>query len=182
MRAVAKEPASTQVALATLLPLTAGAFAAWAMWVVGDRLGIDMVPYFLLGSCTTLFVSANWLNRVLFQGVRALIPYAAAIVTSLLIWSWQWQAFNSLVPGSGLTYGYFLRPDGAKAGFWVLTCPFWTGLTCLSVCFIAALTLGWRAGARRSLACILPWWLLALIVFAAPSMYLAAKGNAAVFI
>lgn len=182
MRTVAKNPASMQVAVATLVPLIVWAFAAWAMWLIGDRFGMDMVPLFLVGLCVELIASAAWLNRVLFDGMKTLLPYAAAISAILLIWLWQRQAFISLVPGSDLTYGYFLRPDGAKARFWVLTCPFWVGLTCLSVCFIAALTSGWRAGARRSLACIVPWWLLAFLVFAAPSMNLAINGNALIFI
>jgi hypothetical protein len=106
----------------------------------------------------------------------------AAIAAILAIWLWQRQAIISLVPGSELTYGYFLKPVGAEARFWVLTCPFWVGLTCLSACCIAALILGWRAGARRSLTCLVPWWLLAFLVFALPSMNLAVQGNATVFI
>jgi len=78
--------------------------------------------------------------------------------------------------------GYFLKPEGAKAGFWVLTCPLRVGLTCLSVCFITALVSGWRAGIRRQLVCMIPWWLAAFLIFVLPSMYLDAQGNASVFI
>jgi hypothetical protein len=56
------------------------------------------------------------------------------------------------------------------------------GLSCLSICFIAALVSGWRAGFRRSLACMIPWWLTAFLIFALPSIYLDAQGNASVFI
>jgi hypothetical protein len=178
----AKNPAPLQVAVATLAPLIVWVFAACAMTVIGDRFGMDMVPFVLVGLCAVLLVSAAWLNQVLFGGLRTLIPFTAAIAAILLVWLWQRQAFISLVPGSNLTYGYFLRPDGANARFWVLTCPFWVGLACLSVCCLAALISGWRAGARRSLACIVPWWLLAFLVFAGPSMNLAVQGNALVFI
>lgn len=182
MRTVAKNPAPMQVAIATLVPLIVWVFAAWAMWVIGDRSGVDMVPLFLVGLCAALFASAAWLNHVLFRGIRTLLPFTAAIVIILAIWLWQRQEFISHVPGRELPYGYFLRPAGAAAGFWVLTCPFWVGLTCLSVCCIASLISGWRAGARRSLACIVPWWLSAFLAFAAPSMNLAAQGKALVFI
>ena len=182
MRTVPNNPASKQVALATLVPFLVGVFTAWAAHVIGERIGMDLVPFILVGWCAVLFASATWLSRVLFWGGRTLIPFTAAIAVILAIWLWQRQAFVSLVPGSQLTYGYFLKPVGAEARFWVLTCPFSVGLTCLSVCCIAALILGWRAGARRSLTCIVPWWLLAFVVFALPSMNLAAKGNASVFI
>ena len=171
-----------QVALATVVPLIVGVFATRATILVGERFGMDIVPFVLMGWCMVLFGSATWLNQVLFRGVKTLLPFAAAIVAILSIWLWQRQAFVSLVPRSGLTYGYFLKPDGAAARFWVLTCPFWVGLTCLSVCCVAALISGWHAGARRSLVCIVPWWLLAFLVFALPSMYLDAQGNASVFI
>jgi hypothetical protein len=87
-----------------------------------------------------------------------------------------------LVPRSGLTYGYVLTPEGAEARFWTLTCPFRVGLACLFVCLIATVVTGWRAGFRGSLACIIPWWLTAFLIFSLPSMYLDAQGNASVFI
>jgi len=171
-----------QVALATVVPLIVWVFAAWATCVIGDRLGWDTVPFVLVGWCAALFASAVWLNQVLFRSVKTLLPSTAAMIVILAIWLWQRQAFISLFPGSELPYGYFLKPDSAKVHFWVLTCPFWVGLTCLSVCLIAALILGWRAGARRSLSCIVPWWLLAFLVFALPSINLAVQGKALVFI
>ena len=182
MRTVPKDPASMQVALATLIPQIVWVFFAWATMVIGDRFGWDTVPFVLVGWCAALFASAVWLNQVLFRSVKTLLPFTAAIIVILAIWLWQRQAFISLFPGSELPYGYFLRPDGAKAGFWVLTCPFWVGLSCLSVCCIVALISGWRAGARRSLACIVPWWLLTFLVFALPSINFAVQGNALVFI
>ncbi|MFY9731916.1 MAG: hypothetical protein WAK24_15025, partial [Candidatus Acidiferrales bacterium] len=91
-------------------------------------------------------------------------------------------AFTLLVPKVGLAYGYFLKPEGAEARFWVLVCPFWVGLICLSVCRIAALVSWWRAGARFSLTCMIPWWLAAVVVDAMPSMYLDGQGNASLFI
>ncbi len=156
MRIVPKFPAPFQVALATLVPLIIGVFVFWAMKVIGERIGMDMIPFILVGCCGVLFASAAWLNQVLFRSVKTLHPFIAAIGAILLIWLWQRQAFMTLVPRSGLTYWYFLEPDGAGARFWVPRCPFWVGLISLSFCLIAALISGWRAGARRSLACIVP--------------------------
>lgn len=149
---------------------------------IGERYGRDTLPFVLVGWCVALFVSATWLNQVVFRRTKTLLPFLAATLAILLIWLWQRQAFTMFVPRSGLTYGYFLTSDGTEARFWVLTCPFRVGLICLSVCFIAALVSGWHAGARRTLACMIPWWLTAFLIFALPSMYLDAQGNASVFI
>jgi hypothetical protein len=148
----------------------------------GERYGMDAVPFALVGWCVVLFGSAAWLNQVLFRRTKTFFPFLAAIATILLSWLWQKHAFAVLVPGARLTYGYFLKPEGTSARHWVLTYPLWAGLVCLSACFIAALVSAWAAGARRSLVCLLPWWVAAFIVFALPSMYLDAQGNASVFI
>jgi len=171
-----------RVALATIVPLVVGVFATSGTMIIGERYGMDAVPFVLVGWCVVLFASAAWLNQILFCGLKTFLPFVAAIVTILSIWLWQRRAFTTLIPRSGLTYGYFLTPGEAGARFWVLTCPFCVGLACLSVCFVAALVSGWRAGGRRSLACMIPWWLAAFLVFALPSMYLDAVGNASVFI
>jgi hypothetical protein len=144
--------------------------------------GIGAVASVLIGWCLVLVGSAAWLNHVLFRRLASVLPYLVAVVTTLLIWFWQRHAFTVLIPSGELRYGYFLRSEGAKARFWVLSCPFWVGLACLSICFIAALVLAWRAGARFSLACLVPWWVAALLVFALPSMYLDGQGNASIFI
>jgi hypothetical protein len=138
--------------------------------VVGERYGSDTMPFVLVGWCVALGCSAFWLNRAGFHQTRTLFPFLAAVAVILLVWMWQRQAFTMLVPRSGLTYGYFLKSDGAKARFWTLTCPFRVGLTCLSICFIATLMSAWRAGFRRLLACVTPWWLTAFLVFSLPSM------------
>ena len=182
MTAAPEKPATMQIALSTIVPFVVGLCATRVTMVIGERYGRDTLPFLLVGWCVVLFVSAAWLNQVVFRHRKTLLPFLAAIIVILLIWLWQRQAFTMLVPSSGLTYGYFLTPDGAGARFWVLNCPFWVGLTCLSVCFIAALVSGWRAGSRRSLACMIPWWLTALLIFALPSMYLDAQGNASIFI
>jgi len=84
--------------------------------------------------------------------------------------------------GAATPYGYFLTPSGGHARFWILTCPFWVGITCMSICSIIAVVLGWHTGARRSFACMIPWWIAGLVIFAQPSMYLDAQGNASLFI
>jgi hypothetical protein len=178
-----QKPSTLQVALSTIVPFVVGLCATQVTMVIGERYGTDTQPLVLVGWCVTLGVSATWLNQVVFRRTKTLLlPFLAAIVAILLIWSWQRHAFTILVPRSGLTYGYFLKPDGAEARFWVLTCPFRVGLTCLSVCFIAALVSGWRAGFRGLLACVIPWWLTAFLIFALPSIYLDAQGNASIFI
>jgi hypothetical protein len=181
-RSVLQRPAAWQVALPTVVPLVVAVCATQATLIIGDRYGMDTAPFVLVGWSVVLLGSAAWLNQVLFHRVRTFLPFLAAIVVVLSIWLWQRQAFAVLVPQAGLTYGYFLTPDGAEARFWVLDCPFWVGMAGLSVCCIVALVSGWRAGARRSLACMVPWWLAAFVIFALPSMYLDAQGNASVFI
>jgi hypothetical protein len=182
MRAVPEKPATMQLALSSIVPLVVGVCATQVTMAIGERYGRNILPLVLVGWCVALFVSAAYLNHVLFRRARTLLPFLAALVVILLIWLWQRQAFTMLVPRSGLTYGYFLKPEGTKAGFWVLTCPLLVGFTCLSVCFITALVSGWRVGVRRSLTCMMPWWLAAFLIFALPSMYLDAQGNASVFI
>jgi hypothetical protein len=182
MSVVSDKRATIHVAFSTIVPFVVGLWATQTAMVIGERYRMDTLRFVLVGWCVALLVSAIWLNRVVFPGKKTFLPFVAAIIAILLIWFWQRQAFTMLVPHSGLTYGYFLTPDGAKARFWALTCPFRAGLTCLLVCFIAALVSGWRAGVRRSLACMIPWWFTAFLIFALPSMYLDAQGNASVFI
>jgi hypothetical protein len=181
-KAILKNPRALHVALPTIAPLVVAVFATEVTLIIGDQYGQDAVPFVLVGWCVVLLGFAAWLNQVLFGRVKTFPPFLAAMVTNLLVWVWQRQAFTVLVPKAGLTYGYFLTQDGAHARFWVLVCPFWVGLACLSVCCIVALVLWWRAGARGSLACMVPWWLAAVLIFSLPSMYLDGQGNASIFI
>jgi hypothetical protein len=180
--AMLKKPPALHAVLPTIVPLAIVVCATSATMIIGERYGMDAMPFVLVGWCLVLIGLAVWLNHVLFYRTRTLLPFLAAVVAVLLVWFWQREAFTVLVPKAGLTYGYFLRPEGAHARFWVLVCPFWVGLVCLSVCCIVAAVLWWRAGVRGLLACMVPWWLAALIIFALPSMYLDAQGNASVFI
>lgn len=177
-----EKPATMQVALSTIVPFVVGLCSTRVTMVIGERYGWDTMPFVLVGWCVVLGLSATWLNHAVFRRTKTLLPLLTAIVVILLTWSWQRHAFTILVPRSGLTWGYFLTPVGTKAGLWVLTYPFRMGLACLSVCFIAALVSGWRAGLRGLLACMIPWWLTAFLIFSLPSMYLHAQGNAAIFI
>jgi hypothetical protein len=177
-----EKPATMQVALSTLIPFVVGLCATRVTMVFGERYGMDTVPFLLVGWCLVLVLSATWLNQAVFRRTKTLPPFLAAVVVILLTWLWQRHAFTTLVPRSGLRYGYFLTPDGAKAGRWVLTYPFRVGLICLSMFFVAALVLCWRAGFRGLVACMIPWWLTAFLIFALPSMYLDGQGNASVFI
>ena len=171
-----------QVALSTIAPFVFGLFATRMTMVVGDQYGWDTMPFVLVGWCLVLSVSAAWLNWAVFRNTKTFVPFLAAVFLIFLVWLWQRHAFTTLVPHSGLTYGYFLTPEGARARFWTLTCPFRVGLTGLILCFIAGLVSAWRAGFRGLLACIIPWWLTAFLIFSLPSMYLDAQGNASVFI
>jgi hypothetical protein len=177
-RAALKKPPALHVAPPIMIPLVVVLFGTQVTLVIGAR----YVPFVLVGWCAVLLGSAAWLNQVLFSRVRTFLPFLAAIVTTLSIWFWQRQAFSALVPKAGLTYGYFLTPGGAQARFWVLVCPFWVGLACLSVCCIVALVLWWRESARGSLGYMVPWWLATFVIFALPSVYLDGQGNASIFI
>ena len=177
-----KNPDSAQIALSTLVPFILGLCATSVTMAVGERYGWDTVPFVLVGWCVALGISAFWLNLAVFRQTRMLFPLLAAVMAILVIWLWQRQAFTMLVPRSGLTYGYFLKPEGAKARFWTLTCPFRVGLVFLSFFFTETLVSAWRASFRRLLACVIPWWLTAFLIFYLPSMYLDAQGNASIFI
>lgn len=170
------------VVLATIAPMLVAVYAANTVLAVDEHYGLGAVAFVLFGWCVVLLASAFWLNRILFNCRRSFLPLLAALCVIPLIWLWQRLAFNAFIPHAQLTYGYFLHPEGAKARFWVLSCPLWVGLTCLAICFVATLILGWRAGARYSLACLLPWWIATLFVFMLPSVYLDGQGNASIFI
>src|ERR1700722_3192199 len=151
-------PATFSLALAVFSPM--------GTLLLGDgRYGFDAEPV-LVGWCVVLLGLAVWLNQVSFHRVKTLLPFLIGVAVVLLIWLWQRQAFTTLVPKTGLTWGYFLTPAGAKARFWVLVCPFWAGVACLSFTCLLALVIGWRAGRRLALLCFLPWWLAAFVVFA----------------
>jgi hypothetical protein len=182
MGTVPERPAALQLALSSLVPIVVVIFATQSTMAIGERYGMDILPFVLVGWCVAQFVCAVWLNQIIFRRARTLLPFLAALGVIFTIRLWQRHAFTMLVPRSGLTYGYFRNPEGARAGFWVLTCPLRVGLTSLSACFISALALGWRAGVCLSLACTIPWWLAAFLIFALPLMYLDAQGNASVFV
>ena len=171
-----------KVALSTAAPVVVLVYAAQSTMVTSERYGEGTTPFLLVGWCLVLLGCAGWLNHVLFRHFSSVLPFLAAIVTTLLIWLWQKLAFTALIPNGELKYGYFLNPGGAKARFWVLSCPLWVGLACLSICFIVALILGWRAGTRFSLACMIPWWLAAFVLCVLPSLYLDGQGNASIVI
>ena len=180
-QSVARRTAIWSLIAPTIFPLAIAGFAIPGTLFIHDQYLLGAMPI-LVGWCVVLLGFAAWLNQVLFHRVTTFFPFIAAIVLALSIWIWQRKALALLAPRAGLTYGYFLTPSGAHARFWILTCPFWVGIICLSICSIIAVVLGWRTGARRSLACMIPWWVTVLVIFALPSMYLDAQGNASVFI
>lgn len=174
-----RKPDALRVGLSTLLPFVVGLLATRVTIVLSDW---NRVPAILVGWCAVQGISALWLNRVAFRNSQIFAFFLAATASILLIWWWQREAFNRFIPKSGLAWGYFLNPAAHKARFWMLTCPFAVGLTCLSVCFIAALVSAWRAGYRGLLMCMIPWWLITFLIFTLPSLYLDAQGNATIFI
>jgi hypothetical protein len=165
-------PATLSLAVAVSAPICTILLAEY---------GVGAEPV-LVCWCVVLIGLAVWLNQVSFHRGRTLLPFLVGVAIVLLIWLWQRQAFNTLVPKSGLTWGYFLSPEGAKARFWVLICPFWAGVACLSLTCACAIFIGWRAGHRLSLLCLLAWWLAVFVVFALPSVFLDGQGNASIFI
>src|SRR5215813_10690884 len=113
-----ERPATIHIALSTIVPFIMGLCATWVTMVIGEQYGWDTMPFVLVGWCVALGLSAAWLNRVVFRRTTTVFPLLSALAVILLIWLWQRQAFTMFVPRSGLTYGYFLRPEGAKARFW----------------------------------------------------------------
>jgi hypothetical protein len=171
-----------QVTVGVVVPLLVAVFAAEVTLIIGDQLGFGTTPFVLVGWCVVLLAFAAWLNQVLFHRTWTFLPFLGAVVFVFSTWLWQRLTFSAFVPRTGLPYGYFLQPEGARARFWVLICPFWAGTMCVSLCFVAGLISGWRAGARSLLACTIPWWIAIYLVFALPSMYLDGQGNASIFI
>jgi hypothetical protein len=177
-----EKPKGLLVAVSTVVPLIIGIVAPSATLLLRERYGMDSLPVVLVGWCAALVASAVWLNHVVFRRKSTLAPFLVALATILVIWLWQRFAFTMLVPRSGLTYGYFLRPEGAQARFWVLTCPSYVGIICITIAFLTALVHAWRIGFRGLLACLIPWWLTAFLIFGLPSVYLDGQGNASIFI
>src|SRR5512142_3225658 len=167
-----EKPASYQIVLSTVVPFIVGLGATRLTIVMAAQYGMDVVPFILVGWCLALGASAVWLNWAVFRRTTTLFPFLLGVVLILLVWTWQRQAFTLLIPRSGLTYGYFLQPEGAKARFWTLTLPFEVGISGLTICFILGLVSAWRAGFRGLLACIIPWWITACLILSLPSMYL----------
>jgi hypothetical protein len=182
MNAGIEKPARIQIALSTIVPFIVGLFATRLTLVIGEQYGTDTLPVVLVAWCVVLIIAAWWLNRVAFRSTKMLSPFLITVLAILTVWLWQRLAFKMLVPHSNLTYGYFLTPEGTKARFWVLTCPFWIGSVCLVSSFVTALVLAWRAGFRGLLTCMIPWWITAFLIFALPSVYLDGQGNATIFI
>ena len=179
---VFRRPSLPQMLLSGGALLAIAGLAPRITLIAGQLYGHSTVPFILVIWCLLLGVCSGWFNHALFSRWWTFVPFAGALITILVIWLWQKLAFNSLVPGRTLTYGYLLTPAGAKAKFWVLSCPFWAGLACLVLCCILASMLWWRAGARGLLAWIAVWWLAAIVIFALPSMYLEVQGNSSIFI
>jgi hypothetical protein len=183
--AVQKRPTVQHVAVPTIIPFFVAFYCIEGTMLFGEHYGFDAVPRLLVGWCVVLFVTGAWLNRVLSRRAKIHLPVVAivvAIVAILSIWLWQRLAYKSLLPATGLRYGYFLTPEGGHAHLWVLTFPFWVGAVFLAVSCAAALISGWRVGLRLSLLCLIPWWLSALVIFSLPSMFLDAQGNASIVI
>src|SRR4051794_15901344 len=101
---------AASLALAVLVPVIVGVSATPITMLIGERRGMDAIPWLLVGWCAILFASALWLNRALSHDLNTSLPFFIAIAAILLIWIWQKLAFTTLVPKSGLTYGYFLTP------------------------------------------------------------------------
>lgn len=177
-----KKPSTAQIALTTILPLILVVGSTTLTMLFIERYKIENAPVILVGWCLVLMATAFLLNRSVFESPKTFLPFLAAVLVILGIWLWQKIAFLRFVPTSGLSYGFFHRPDGTRAHFWVLACPFWVGVTCLSLLFLFAMILWWRSGARVILLSMIPWWLAAPVVFALPSMYLDGQGNASIVI
>ena len=182
METATKKPSRFTIALATISPLAIAAVALPTTLSIGDQFGMSLVPFVLVMWCVLLLALAAWMNRALLGRGSTLAPFWVGAAVVLLTWCSQRIAFARLIPKEGLTYGYFLAPAGAKAHFWVLTCPFWVGLGCLFVCCVVALALWWRARAYGFLLSIFLWWFAIFVVFSLPSLHLDAQGNASIFI
>jgi hypothetical protein len=92
-------------------------YAGQSTMLIDEHYGDGAAPFALVGWCVVLLGSAAWLNHVLFRRLTSILPFLAAIFTTLSIWVWQKLSFTALIPNGELKYGYFLNPEGAKARF-----------------------------------------------------------------
>ncbi|SRR5258708_3811990 len=173
-----KKTSAVHIVLPTIAPLILVVGVGPVTMLFVQRYDLQAAPIILIVWCLALAATGFWMTKVLFESSKISVPSVAAVAVILGIWLWQKLAFVRLVPTSGLSYGFFLTPEGARARFWVLTCPFWCGVICLSLLVLFAVVLWWRSGARALLLCMIPWWLATVLVFALPSMYLDGQGNA----
>jgi hypothetical protein len=131
---------------------------------------------FLLGGAAWWFVTSYQLPR------RTLRAMWGALALIALTWGWQRVLFLLMVPPDGLSYGYFLTPEGHSAGILVLQGPTVFGASVCALLAALSARAAWRAGARWSVVALLSWWLALFAVFMLPSMYLDGQGNATIFI
>src|SRR5258708_34217009 len=77
-RLVPQKTSVQQVVLPTVTPLFVAIFAASVTLIIGDRYGLNALPFVLVPRCMVLIGSAPWLNRVVFNSVISFLPFVQA--------------------------------------------------------------------------------------------------------
>ena len=106
------------------------------------------------------------------------LPLLAALVG----WAWQAVAYFTLVPRSGLEYGWFKTPGGEVAGLVTLRIPLYAVLAIIAVSGCLGSSRYWREHSKSEILWLSGWCLLVSFIYCLPSAYLEAQGNASVFI
>jgi hypothetical protein len=151
------------------------------LWSVqGGRLGWTCV---VIGAAFVVASALGW-TVIRAPGTPRTVRLLAVtgLMATVLGWAWQRAAYIVMMPDGVLTYGHFLTGAGRAAGWLVLTLPLWIVSTVVFLAMLASAATLWRCGMRRLVPGALLWWIYVWLVWALPSAYLSAQGEASVFI
>jgi hypothetical protein len=168
------------VAAITPLVLLAALYVSLPFAISGGSLARTW-SWLALAMCVLALIGW-WILRACAMPAATRSSGAIALATIFIGWVWQRVAYLVLIPERFLTYGYFLKPPGDEARFFLVELPFVGVSVILVTCLVTALLFAWRAGARWSTMALVLWWLTAFVIFGLPTLYLVAQGDAAVFV
>jgi hypothetical protein len=123
-----------------------------------------------------LVLSAFLMSYAVFLERKVRLAFILAVLLFCLGWGWQLVACFILLPSGSLESGYFSAPGNGRASVAILILPAVIGATGLLGTLGSALRQAWRSGQRWVLLALAIWWLIALVIFLAPDIYLALQG------
>jgi hypothetical protein len=134
-------------------------------------------PFTALALClASLVLSAVLMGYAVFLERNVRRAFIVAVLLFCLGWGWQLVACFLLLPSGSLRSGYFGAPGNGRAALAILILPAVIVATGLLATLGSALWHAWRSGQRWALLALAIWWLIALVIFLAPDIYLALQG------